>query len=102
MRQIFALLLAFILVLSTNSISSAENEEEMPEWGIYVYMAGDNSLYQELDDDLNEMKMVGSNNDLEIVVLTDQVPKNDSHAYHVIKDGLEEKVHPLKTKTFSF
>ena len=29
-------------------------------------MAGDNSLYQEVDNDLNEMKMVGSNNDLEI------------------------------------
>ena len=90
MRRIFAILLAFILVFSANPISKAENEEEMPEWGVYVYMAGDNTLYQELDDDLNEMKMVGSNNDLEIVVLTDQVPQEDSHAYHVIKDGLEE------------
>lgn len=71
-------------------LSIAENEQEIPEWGFYVYMAGDNSLYQELDDDLNEMKMVGSNNDLEIVVLTDQVPQDDSHAYHVIQHGLEE------------
>ena len=71
-------------------LSIAENEHEIPEWGFYVYMAGDNSLYQELDDDLNEMKMVGSNNNLEIVVLTDQVPQEDSHAYHVIQHGLEE------------
>ena len=68
----------------------AENEEEIPEWGFYVYMAGDNSLYEEVDDDLNEMKMVGSNNDLEIVGLTDQVPQDDSHAYRVIQHGLEE------------
>ncbi|OIR20179.1 MAG: hypothetical protein BEU04_03895 [Marine Group III euryarchaeote CG-Bathy1] len=71
-------------------LSMAENEEEIPEWGFYVYMAGDNSLYEEVDDDLNEMKMVGSNNDLEIVVLTDQVPQDDSHAYRVIQHGLEE------------
>ena len=53
-------------------------------------MAGDNSLYEELDDDLNEMKMIGSNNNLEIVALTDQIFAEDSHAYHVLKHGLEE------------
>ena len=53
-------------------------------------MAGDNSLYQEVDDDLNEMKMVGSNEDLEIVVLTDKIFQDDSHAYHVVKHDLEE------------
>ena len=53
-------------------------------------MAGDNTLYQEVTDDLNEMKIVGSNDNLEIVVLTDQLLGNDSHAYHVIKHGLEE------------
>ena len=79
-----------MLVLTVNPLTNAENEDEIPEWGIYVYMAGDNSLYEEVDDDLNEMKMVGSNSDLEIVALTDQVPEGDSHAYHVIKHGLEE------------
>ncbi len=83
-------LLAIVLMFPASPLSIAENEQEIPEWGFYVYMAGDNSLYQELDDDLNEMKMVGSNNDLEIVVLTDQVPQDDSHAYHVIQHGLEE------------
>jgi len=65
-------------------------EDELPEWGFYVYMAGDNTLYQEVTDDLNEMKMVGSNDNLEIVALTDQLLGNDSHAYRVIKHGLEE------------
>ena len=83
-------LLAIVLMFPVNPLSMAENEHEIPEWGFYVYMAGDNSLYEELDDDLNEMKMVGSNNDLEIVVLTDQVPQDDSHAYHVIQHELEE------------
>ena len=41
-------------------------------------MAGDNTLYNELTDDLNEMKMVGSNEDLDIVALTDMIGDNDS------------------------
>ena len=90
MRQSLVLFLAFMLVFSSCPIINAENEIEIPEWGIYIYMAGDNSLYQEVDDDLNEMKMVGSNDNLEIVALTDQVPQNDSHAYHVLKHDLEE------------
>ena len=69
-RQSSALLLTFVLVFTISPISHAEIDEEIPEWGIYVYMAGDNSLYEEVDDDLNEMKMVGSNENLEIVALT--------------------------------
>ena len=45
----------------------ASAEDEIPEWGFYVYMAGDNTLYDELTDDLNEMKMVGSSDELDIV-----------------------------------
>ena len=65
-------------------------EDEIPEWGFYVYMAGDNTLYDELNDDLNEMKMVGSNNDLNIVALTDRNFDDDSKLYHVLKHNLVE------------
>ena len=67
-----------MLVFTVNPLTNAENKDQIPEWGIYVYMAGDNSLYEEVDDDLNEMKMVGSNSDLEIVALTNQVQQDDS------------------------
>ena len=70
--------------------SSGDEEENIPEWGFYVYMAGDNSLHEQVEDDLNEMIMIGSNQNLEIVTLTDQRINNDSHAYHVTRDGLEE------------
>ena len=90
MRRGSALLLALILAIQFNPHIFADDNEEIPKWGIYIYMAGDNSLYEELDDDLNEMKMIGSNNNLEIVALTDQVFAEDSHAYHVLKHGLEE------------
>ena len=90
MRRSPVILLAFVLVFTICPISYAETDGKIPEWGIYVYMAGDNSLYQEVDDDLNEMKMVGSNEDLEIVVLTDKTFQDDSHAYRVVKHDLEE------------
>ena len=89
MKQVLLYAIAFLLIFPSGNFSKAEIED-IPEWGFYVYMAGDNSLYDEVEDDLNEMKMVGSNDNLEIVVLSDQNMNDDSHAYHVIKHDLEE------------
>ena len=96
MHRVWLYAIALLVIISgfpkTLTVGKAEsNEDNLPEWGFYVYMAGDNTLYEEVTDDLNEMKMVGSNNNLEIVTLTDQLLGNDSHAYHVIKHGVEEK-----------
>ena len=92
MSKIISIAVAFFLLFTifgyTNYNASAE--DEIPEWGFYVYMAGDNTLYNELTDDLNEMKMVGSNEDLDIVALTDKIDDNDSHLYHVLKHNLVE------------
>lgn len=94
MYRVWPYAIALLVIISafptTLTVGNAESEDSLPEWGFYVYMAGDNTLYEEVTDDLNEMKMVGSNNDLEIVTLTDQLLGNDSHAYHVIKHGVEE------------
>ena len=79
---------AFSTILLEKSV--AEVESEIPEWGFYVYMAGDNTLSEEVDDDINEMKLIGSNDNLEIVVLADKNLNNDSHAYHVLQHRLEE------------
>ena len=88
-----SIIISFFL-LSTifgHSNYTVSAEDEIPEWGFYVYMAGDNTLYDELTDDLNEMKMVGSNEDLNIIALTDKISDNDSHLYHVMKHNLIEK-----------
>ena len=94
MYRVWPHAIALLVIISafptTLTVGNAESEDNLPEWGFYVYMAGDNTLYEEVTDDLNEMKMVGSNNNLEIVTLTDQLLGNDSHAYHVIKHGVEE------------
>ncbi len=91
LAYVIAMLMIASVFPSYTLVGNVESEEgELPEWGFYVYMAGDNTLYEEVTDDLNEMKMVGSNDNLEIVTLTDQLLGNDSHAYHVVKHGLEE------------
>ena len=95
MYRVGAYAIALLVIISafptTLTIGNAESDEDnLPEWGFYVYMAGDNTLYEEVTDDLNVMKMVGSNSNLEIVALTDQLLGNDSHAYHVVKHGVEE------------
>ena len=67
MSRKISIALSFFLLSTTFGLNyDVSAEEEIPEWGFYVYMAGDNTLYDELTDDLNEMKMVGSNEDLEI------------------------------------
>ena len=93
MSKKISIAVAFFLLSTVfgHSNYDASAEDEIPEWGFYVYMAGDNTLYNELTDDLNEMKMVGSNDDLDIVALTDKIEDNDSHLYHVLKHDLVER-----------
>ena len=74
----------------TNIVKNVVGDEEnIPEWGFYVYMAGDNTLTDEVEDDLNEMRLVGSNENRVIVALTDQINGDDSHAYQIKKVGLK-------------
>ena len=56
MSRKISIALSFFLLSTTFGLNhDASAEEEIPEWGFYVYMAGDNTLYDELTDDLNEM-----------------------------------------------
>ena len=92
MSKKLSIAVTFFLLSSLVTIpNNTAADDNIPEWGVYVYMAGDNTLYNELTDDLNEMKMVGSNEDLEIVALTDKINNNDSHAYHILQHNLEER-----------
>ena len=95
--RIVALLLALLLLAPPVALPGpgaplrlVSGEEPLPKWGFYVYMAGDNSLSEEAADDLFEMQVVGSNGDREVVVLIDQDGENDSRAYRVLREGLEE------------
>ena len=55
MSKKISVAVAFFLlstVFAPSNLMRAQNG--IPEWGFYIYMAGDNTLYNELTDDLNE------------------------------------------------
>ena len=71
-------------------VPMAAAEEGVPTWGLYVYMAGDNSLTEEAAVDLAEMRRAGSNAHRQVVVLIDQDGEDDTRAYRVVRNGVEE------------
>lgn len=64
-------------------------------WTILVYLDADNNLEADGIDDFNEMEWVGSNSNVDIIVLMDRIPNYDSsngnwteaRIYHVEKDN---------------
>lgn len=57
------------------------------EWTVMVYMAADNSLSAMADSDLIEMKAIGSNDELGIIVQVDK-PYIGANRFYVAKDTL--------------
>ena len=91
-HNIATILLAIIMILTTISIippavgtgreiSNNDNEGRRngeKEWTVFVYMAADNNLEDVSVSDFNEMEMVGSGQNLNIVVQWDRIPGHDS------------------------
>ncbi|MCX7996031.1 MAG: clostripain-related cysteine peptidase, partial [candidate division WOR-3 bacterium] len=73
--RIFLLSLIFPIIISAR------------EWTVLVYMAADNSLSALADSDLIEMKAIGSNDNLAILVQVDK-PYTGANRYYVGKDTL--------------
>ena len=64
------------------------------EWTFVVYMAADNNLYSYGQDDLNEMKTVGSTADVNILVVYDGTTNGDSRLYKVEQGSLTTLASP--------
>jgi len=61
------------------------------DWTIIIYMAGDNSLSDVVDGNLEEITNIGSSDGLKIVVLADKAGEGDSHLFYVGKKQLIEQ-----------
>jgi hypothetical protein len=67
------------------------------KWGFLVYMAGNNSLSGAADQDLVEMRKVGSTKDVAVLVFVAQARQSGTaHRFKVEKAGKGEKVETLK------
>jgi hypothetical protein len=66
-----------------------------PDWTILVYVNGDNNLESAAIDDINEMEVVGSSGDVNVVVQVDRIPGfdptngdwTDTRRYYVTTDS---------------
>ena len=48
----------------------------IPEWTVMIYLDADNNLESAGIDDINEMEMVGSSTDVNIVIQVDRIPRS--------------------------
>ncbi|MFQ5862542.1 MAG: clostripain-related cysteine peptidase [Candidatus Brocadiales bacterium] len=81
------LLLISLLILCTSSTRGFCGEGHIAKWTCIIYLAGDNFLDWFTAQNLEEMKRVGSNYDVRVVVLADRMDKH-GHLYEVRKDYL--------------
>ncbi|GAG72108.1 unnamed protein product, partial [marine sediment metagenome] len=71
----------FILIILSISLSGCflfPPINNTVEWTVMVYLAADNDLESAGINDINEMEMVGSSSDVNIVVQADRIPGYDN------------------------
>jgi hypothetical protein len=64
-------------------------------WTIMVYMAGDNNLSATGEADLEEMRLVGSTDQVRVVVEFDNAGDSGTRRIHIKKDGIDEQLETL-------
>jgi clostripain len=76
MKKIYFVLIFIVsLVLITTGCGGvAPPNANLPEWTVMVYLDADNNLEGAGIDDINEMEMVGSTSNVNIVVQIDRIP----------------------------
>lgn len=64
-------------------------------WTFMVYIAGDNNLSAAGDNDLAEMRRIGSTEDVNVVVQFDNAGENGTRRFHIQRDGQGERLENL-------
>lgn len=77
-KNYFLLIFVLLLVLITTGCGGgvAPPISNLPEWTVMVYLDADNNLESAGIDDINEMEMVGSSADVNIVIQVDRIPRS--------------------------
>ena len=70
--------------------------ETKAKWTYMVYMAGDNSLSTAGDEDLREMRQVGSSPDVNVLVQFDNAGNKGTRRFYIRRGGINEKVEELE------
>lgn len=74
-KKYFVLIFVLVLVLiATGCVGVTPPNANIPEWTVMIYLDADNNLESAGINDINEMEMVGSSSDVNIVVQVDRIP----------------------------
>ena len=73
-KGVVLIFLAISVLIMTGCGGVTPPISDLPEWTIMVYLDADNNLESAGIDDINEMEMVGSTTDVNIVVQVDRIP----------------------------
>lgn len=74
-KKYFVLIFVLVFVLiMTGCVGVTPPNANIPEWTVMVYLDADNNLESAGIDDINEMEMVGSTPEVNIVVQFDRIP----------------------------
>ncbi len=81
------LLMSFVL-LTPLAVQSAKPQSGA-DWTFAIYMSSDNDLEPWAQEDIDEMMMIGSTNEINVVVMWDKYA-GPAGIYKVVRNGLEE------------
>ena len=76
-KNYFILIFMLVLVLITTGCGGVTPSIQKDDWTVMIYLDADNNLESAGIDDINEMEMVGSSTDVNIVVQADRIPNYD-------------------------
>lgn len=65
------------------------------EWTIMIYLAGDNNLSSAGERDLEEMRQIGSTDDVNVLAEFDNAGNQGTRRFHIQKDGISEHIVEL-------
>ena len=77
MNKKYAIIFVLIILSITLTGCFVPPVPSIPEWTVMVYLAADNNLESAGINDMNEMEIVGSTTDVNIVVQVDRIPGYD-------------------------
>jgi len=77
------------LLLSSFSAVAQAAPAKRAQWTLAIYLASDNNLTYWAEKDVDEMKMVGSTKDVNVLIFWDRYD-GPAHAYRVLRGDLEE------------
>lgn len=104
LKSLVLIFIALLLLLPITSLTQSAQSEPVKKWTLLIYLDADNNLEEWGIEDLNELEVVGSTNEVNVVVQFDRIAEYDTSngdwtsakRYYVIKDEDPEIINSIE------